>query len=199
MPHNRKSARKTAKDSHGTHDHEHDSDVPEPADGDSPREDAETFPGNAGVEEELDRLRRERDEAHDKMLRALAELENYRNRVNRERSETLKYASIDLIRDLLPVWDNIARTLEAAEKTPNLEALVDGVRMIDQQFLAVLKQHHCIRIEAVGQPFDPNYHASVARMPSDEHEQDTVMYETQPGFVLYDRIVRPTQVVLAGS
>ncbi|HBT75813.1 MAG TPA: nucleotide exchange factor GrpE [Planctomycetaceae bacterium] len=145
----------------------------------------------------LEAMCRDRDEERDKKLRALAELENYRMRVNRERIETLKYASMDLFRDLLPVWDNINRTLEAAEKTPNLEAIVEGVRMIEQQFIAVLEKYHCTKIEAVGQAFDPNYHASVAQLPSDQHEPNDVMHETQTGFMLHDRIVRPAQVVLA--
>lgn len=144
-------------------------------------------------------LRRERDECRDKMLRALAELENYRGRVKRERAEERKYASIDLFRDLLPVWDNMNRTLEAAEKTHNLESLIEGVRMIEEQFLKVLAQHHCEKIDALGKPFDPNFHASVAQFPSEDHDPNTVMAESQAGFVLFDRIVRPTQVVLAGA
>ena len=148
-------------------------------------------------EESIEMLRQERDEARDKMLRAYAELENFRNRSNRERAEERKYASMDLFRSLLPVWDNINRTLEAAEKTHNIEALIEGIQMVEEQMISVFAQHGCVRIDALGQPFDPNFHASISQLPSDEHEPNTVMHESQAGFKLYDRIVRPAQVVLA--
>ncbi len=163
----------------------------------------DSLPEDADASEEcvdcdpVEKAERERDEARDKMLRALAELENYRARANRERAETLKYAGIDLMRDLLPVWDNLERTLEAAEKTHNVASLIEGVRLVGEQFLGVLSRHHCTKIEAVGQPFDPHFHASVAQIPSADHEPNAVMHETQVGFKLYDRIVRPSQVVLA--
>ena len=146
---------------------------------------------------EVEQLRLELDEAKNRALRALADLENYRTRVHRQMAEERKYASLDLIRELLPVWDNIGRALEAVAATQNLEALVEGVQMVHSQFLEILKKNHCEKIEAVSQPFDPNYHASVAQVPSVEHPANTVLEEVQSGFRLYDRVVRPSKVVLA--
>jgi molecular chaperone GrpE len=129
----------------------------------------------------------------------MADLENYRSRKNREMAEERKYASIDLIRELLPVWDNIGRALEAVSASHNLETLIEGVQMVHSQFLEVLQKHHCEKIETKFQPFDPNVHASVAQMPSAEYPANTVIEEVQIGFRLFDRVVRPSQVVLASK
>lgn len=148
---------------------------------------------------EADQLRTELEEAKNRTLRALADLENYRTRINRQMTEERKYASIDLMRELLPVWDNIGRALESVAATHNLESLVEGVQMVHTQFVEVLKKHHCERIEAKFQPFDPNIHASVAQIPNKEHPANTVIEEVQVGFRLFDRVVRPCQVVLSGG
>jgi len=157
--------------------------------GDAPKESAS----------DADRLRLELEEAKNRALRAMADLENYRTRKNREIAEERKYANIDFIRELLPVWDNIGRALEAVSTSHNLETLIEGVQMVHSQFLEVLKKHHCEIIETKFQPFDPNVHASVAQIPSAEHPANTVIEEVQIGFRLFDRVVRPSQVVLASK
>jgi len=148
---------------------------------------------------EVEQLRLELEEAKNRTLRALADLENYRARVNRQAAEERKYANLDLMRELLPVWDNIGRALEAVARSHNLESLVEGVEMVHSQFLEVLKKYHCEKIEAQFQPFDPNCHASVAQIPSAEHPANTVIEEVQAGFCLFDRVVRPSQVVLSSK
>jgi len=136
-------------------------------------------------------------QANDRALRALAELDNYRKRARRELEDTRKYAAIDLMRDMLGVWDDMNRALEAVEKNHNPEAFVEGVRMVHERFARILARHHCTRIEAVGLAFDPNMHESIAQMPSDDVPANSVMYESQTGFKLYDRVVRPAQVVIS--
>ena len=150
-----------------------------------------------GPVSEVDQLRFELEETKNQKLRALAELENYRARLNRQMMEERKYACMDFMRELLPVWDNIGRALEAVDATQSLESLVEGVQMVYSQFLEVLSKYHCEKIEAKFQPFDPNMHASVAQVPNAEFPANTVIEEVQPGFRLYDRIVRPSQVMLA--
>ena len=145
---------------------------------------------------ELDALKKELEEAKDRGLRALAELENFRQRKNRELADDRKYASLDLARDILPVWDNMGRAIEAAEKDPHGDSLADGVKLMHQQFLDILRKHKIEKIEAVGQPFDPHIHESIAMLPSDE-PAGTVLVDSLPGFKLHDRVVRPTQVVVA--
>ena len=161
-------------------------------------------PEGAGTDDSLQepvseerQIRLELEEAKNRTLRALADLENYRTRVNRQMAEERKYANLDLMRELLPVWDNIGRALEAVATSHSLESLVEGVQMVHSQFLEILKKYHCEKIEAKFQPFDPNFHASVAQIPSAEHSVNTVIEEVQVGFCLFDRVVRPSQVVLS--
>jgi len=146
---------------------------------------------------EVEQLRHELEEAKNRTLRALADLENYRTRVNRQMAEERKYASIDFMRELLPVWDNVGRALEAVAATHNLESLIEGVQMVHSQFLEVLKKYHCEKIEAKFQQFDPNIHASITQVSSAEYPANTVIEDVQTGFRLFDRVVRPSQVILA--
>ena len=152
-----------------------------------------------GESSEMKQLHLELEEQKQRTLRALADLENYRARVNRQMTEERKYASIDLMREILPVWDNIGRALEAVAATNNLESLVEGVEMVHSQLFDVLKKHHCEKIEAKFQPFDPNFHESVAQIPNEEYPANTVIEEVQTGFRLFDRVVRPCQVVLSSG
>lgn len=148
---------------------------------------------------EVERLQIELAQANDRALRALADLENYRTRSNRQSAEDRKYAGLDLMREILHVWDNIGRALEAAEKTHNLDSLVEGVKMVYQQLLDVLAKFHCERMETKFQPFDPNFEQSIAQIPNEDHPAGTVIEETQAGFKLHDRVVRPAQVVLSAG
>jgi molecular chaperone GrpE len=152
-----------------------------------------------GAVSEVEQLKVELEDAKNRSLRALADLENFRTRSNRQILEERKYASIDLMRELLAVWDNIGRALDSVDKTQNLEALVEGVKMVHQQFLDVLAKYKCIKINAVHQPFDPNFHASVAQLPNEEFPVNTIIDEVLTGFTLYDRVVRPAQVVLSAG
>ena len=155
----------------------------------------------AAEADELEKVKAERDEARDRALRALAELENFRVRSNRLANEARKYASFDLAKAILPVWDDLGRAIEAAEAAPdgviNAEALVDGVKLVYNKFLETLAKNGVERIEALNKPFDPNFHESIASLPNDEHPKNTVIVETQAGFKLHDRVVRPAQVVLS--
>jgi molecular chaperone GrpE len=157
------------------------------------------FPDDEPATEErtVETLEFELQQANDRTLRAFAELDNFRKRAWRDIEDTRKYAAIDLVRDMLAVWDNMGRALEAVESNHNPEAFVEGVRMMHEQFTQVLARHHCTRIEAVGQVFDPNVHESIAQMPSDDVPTGSVLYESQIGFKLHDRVVRPSQVVLS--
>ncbi|MEN6450129.1 MAG: nucleotide exchange factor GrpE [Thermoguttaceae bacterium] len=163
-------------------------------------------------------LREELDAAKDRALRCHAELENYRKRASRELDERLRYANIGLLRDLLPVLDNVERAIAAAEKHVNSEspdadagqppssdescqqgagALLHGFRMVQHQLEDVLKHHHCHRIDALHKPFDPNLHHAVMQQPSGDFPENTVLMVTQQGYQLHDRVVRPSQVIVS--
>ena len=149
--------------------------------------------------EELARLRTQLAEARDKLLRTQAELENYRKRARRELDEERRYAEIHLFRDLLPIVDNVSRAIDAAEKKADAAALLEGLKMMSQQFQQIFAQHHSklITDEAIGAPFDPHRHEAILQQPSEEHPDHTVLGVTRPGLELHDRVVRPAQVIVS--
>ena len=136
-------------------------------------------------------------EERDRTLRLQAEMENLRNRTAREIAEQHRYAAMPVIRELLPVLDNIDRAIEAAEQSNDSTSLLEGFKLVRQQLLGVLEQHHCTPIESVGQPFDPQVHEAILQQPSDDQPAKHVMMETQVGYLLHDRVVRPSQVIVS--
>jgi molecular chaperone GrpE len=146
---------------------------------------------------EVDALRTELAEANDRVLRTQAEFENYRKRAQRDAADERKYAAMPLISDILGVIDNLDLAIQAAEKSGSAGALLEGVRMVEGMFLSVLAQHHCKRIEGVGQPFDPNLHQAIAQEPSDEYPAGTVTRVVRFGYQLHDRVVRPSHVFVS--
>ncbi|MGD0896734.1 MAG: nucleotide exchange factor GrpE [Thermoguttaceae bacterium] len=147
----------------------------------------------------LDQLRADLEEAKDRVLRSQAELDNYRKRAAREIDEHRRFANLPLLRDLLPVLDNLERAIAAAETAQDVAGLLEGVKLVDKQFEDVLTRHHCVRIPTLHQPFDPNLHHAICQQPTDEFPPDTVVLVSQPGFLLHDRVVRPSQVIVSTS
>ncbi len=141
----------------------------------------------------------ERDANYDRFLRVQAELENYRKRVRKETEQNRLYQALPLVRDLLPGLDNLERALIAAESSHNVDELIEGVRMVAQQFQDVLARHSTLPIDAVGKPFDPNLHEAIQQLPSSDHPPMTVIDEVQRGYMLHDRVVRPSTVIVSSS
>ncbi|HEY6564883.1 MAG TPA: nucleotide exchange factor GrpE, partial [Pirellulaceae bacterium] len=100
-------------------------------------------------------------DAEARVLRSQADLENFRKRVRREHEEERRYASLPLLRDLLPVLDNLERALEALPEGSESTGLRSGIDLVARQMREVLRRHECLPIEAVGQPFDPNWHEAI--------------------------------------
>jgi len=149
-------------------------------------------------------------EANDRALRSNAELENYRKRAQRELADERRYAIVPLVRDLLPVVDNLERAIDAANmqiqkvnegnaatNATDLSHLLDGVKLVSTQLETVLKQHQAVRIDTVGTPFDPNFHQALAQEPSNEHPAGTITRAAQSGYKLHDRVIRPAQVFVS--
>jgi molecular chaperone GrpE len=160
--------------------------------------DAETVDfahGGADVSAIEEELAAERD----RNLRLRAEIENVRSRSAREIAENLKYASLPLVRDLLPVLDNIDRALEAATKAGEEGPLVEGFRMVRQQLIGVLSQHNFQEIPAQGEPFNPQFHAAILQQPSADVPANHVVMVAQPGYKVHDRVVRPSQVIVSSG
>lgn len=155
----------------------------------------------ADSERTAEQLEAQVAELQDRVLRAQAELENVRKRLRREMEEERRYYSMGLIHDLLSVLDNLHRAIDAAEKVENAEeasqGLLSGVRMVAEQLEQVLAKHHCTPIEAHGLPFDPNVHEAIGEHPHEELEPGTVAHVARRGFKLHDRVVRPSQVLVA--
>ncbi|MCG8583442.1 MAG: nucleotide exchange factor GrpE [Pirellulales bacterium] len=147
--------------------------------------------------DDVDQLRDEFAQANDRALRAAAELENFRRRARQQIDDERRYASVPLLQGLLPVLDNIDRAIEAADGSSGGEGLLEGFKIVASQMLGVLAQFHCEPIDALGQPFDPNWHEAIQQMPSDEYESGTVMMVTETGYKVHDRVVRPAKVVVS--
>ncbi|HEX3997836.1 MAG TPA: nucleotide exchange factor GrpE [Pirellulales bacterium] len=147
--------------------------------------------------QDIDSLQIKAAELQDRLLRTQAELENYRKRSRRELDEQRRYAEIDLIRDLLPLLDNVDRAISAAEKQADANLLLSGLKMMRQQLNEVFQKHHAKVISAAGEPFDPSRHEAVMQQPSEEHPEHTVVGVARQGLTLHDRVVRPAQVIVS--
>jgi len=135
----------------------------------------------------------------DRVLRLQAEMQNLRQRTAREINNERSYGSLPLMRDLLPVADNMGRAIDAAEKDSDAEGLVEGFKLVRQQLADVLAAHHCKPIEAEGQPFDPEQHEAILQQPSDDFPAGTVMMVTQTGCRLHERVVRAPHVIVSSG
>lgn len=142
-------------------------------------------------------LQDELDQLADRNLRLQAEMENLRGRASREIAENRRYAALPLMRDVLPVVDNVSRALEAAAKTDAAAGLLEGFKLVKQQLLGALAQHGCTEIEALGEPFDPHFHEAIQQQPSDEFPAQSVCLVAQSGYRLHDRVIRPAQVIVS--
>lgn len=156
------------------------------------------------IEEELTRLSqaleektREADATHDRYLRALAELDNARKRAQRDREEYIRFANESLLRDLLPVLDNFDRAIQAARASAGAEAFVAGVELMQRELLRVLEKFGVTAFSAVGELFNPKRHEAVARVPTPDHPEMTVVEETLRGYLLNGRVLRPAMVTVA--
>lgn len=145
---------------------------------------------------ELEKLSAELEEAQNSKLRLQADFDNYRKRVEREKQSLINYAVEGMVSELLPVIDNFERALEVKE-TDDFEGFYQGVEMIKNQFIEALKSQGLEEIEALDQPFDPNYHNAVSQMESEDHDSDIVVQVFQKGYKIKDKVVRPSMVVVS--
>ncbi len=136
-------------------------------------------------------------DAEDRVLRAQAELENFRKRSRREHEDALRYREIDLLRDLLPVLDTVRRAIEASETTADVDSLRAGFRMTAQQIEKVLDGHGCKTIETEGKPFDPTIHDAILQQVVPGVASGTIVGVASRGYKLHDRVVRPAQVIVS--
>jgi molecular chaperone GrpE len=163
-----------------------------------------TAEDSASQDSEVKKLRQELDAKceevkvnYDRFVRQVAELENFKKRATREKDEAVRFANESLVRDLLPVIDNLERAVEHAQGGGNGKPLVEGVEMVLKGILDVLAKHGVAQISAVGQPFDPEKHEAMAQVESENHAPNTVIEEHHKGYLLKDRLLRPALVTVA--
>ncbi|MGH1458270.1 MAG: nucleotide exchange factor GrpE [Paracoccaceae bacterium] len=151
---------------------------------------------------ELDELRAERDEYKDRFMRALADAENARKRSDKDRREAENYGGSKLARDLLPVYDNMKRALEAAtdEQRAVSAALLEGVELTQRELISVFKKHGIEPISpVVGDAFDPQIHQAMFEAPVPGTKAGDIIQVAAEGFMLHDRLLRPAQVGVSST
>lgn len=166
----------------------------------SPQVDVEEF--EAQEAGELEALRIERDELRDRFMRALADAENSRKRADRDRKEAEMYGSTRLARDLLPVYDNLSRALQAIpeESRSTSSALIEGVELTLRELSNVMSKHGITMISpAVGDMFDPQLHQAMFEAPLAGTKAGQIIQVATEGFMLFDRLLRPAQVGVSSN
>ncbi|MBQ6671857.1 MAG: nucleotide exchange factor GrpE [Spirochaetales bacterium] len=147
------------------------------------------------LKNKVEELEKANAELKDQMLRRQAELENYRKRLIRDKEEAVQFANESLIRDILGFLDNMDRALAAAKNGGDLNALVEGFSMTQNQLLSTLDKNWGLKeIESVGKEFDPSLHEACMMTVDESLEKETVLEEFQKGYTLHDRVIRPSKV-----
>lgn len=164
--------------------------VSEPADAESESSEIDK------LKNEIDRLSKEVASYKDKWLRAEAELDNYKKRVHKERLEQLKYGYETLIRELLPVIDNLERAIEYSRKHSQRDSLYEGVELTLKLLKKVIEGFGVSEINAIGQIFDPNLHEGVGVEEGENYEDNVVVKEVEKGYLYKDRLIRPAKVIV---
>jgi molecular chaperone GrpE len=153
--------------------------------------------GEAAPADPLAQAQAEAARLKDQLLRLAADFDNFKKRSRRELSDVSKLAREDVLRDLLPVFDNLERATAHAASATDLKALTDGIGMVMRQFLDTLGKLGVERVPALGQPFDPSVHEAVQHLETTEHPPGSVAMELQAGYRSGDRVIRPAMVVVA--
>ena len=175
----------------------HDAETP------TPRPERETStPTNMALQEDPEQVLRERDDYRDRFLRSVAEFDNYRKRIERERKELAEFASFEILHDLLPLVDDLERALAAAtpsgeSTTKTIASYRAGVELIGKQLGELLRKRGVTPIEAKGADFDPHVHQAVATEVSETHRDNEVIEELRRGYRLGERLLRPAMVKVA--
>jgi len=151
----------------------------------------------AALREQIAAKDKEVAELKDKYLRALADTENIRKRMRQQSDDTVRLQRENLLRDLLPITDNLERAVEAARGGGNGKPIVEGVEMVLRSLLDFLRTNGVIPRESVGRPFDPQFHEAVDHVESGEHPPNTVISEFHRGYQVGERVLRPARVAVA--
>jgi molecular chaperone GrpE len=145
-------------------------------------------------------LQKDRDDTYDRLLRITAEFDNYRKRTDRERRDLSDFLTMDVVRDILPVIDDLERAMSAAkglETNPELAAYHQGITLIHRQLLDQLRKRNVEPLEVVGVAFDPEWHEAVADEPADGRPDGQITAEFRRGYRIGAKLLRPAMVKVA--
>jgi molecular chaperone GrpE len=146
---------------------------------------------------EVERLGQELAEMKDRLLRNVAEMDNMRKRLEREKADFIKYSTESILKDMIPVLDSFDKALPASSKnsdSTDVASFREGLTMVHKQFLTALAKHGLEPVDAVGKLFDPNFHQAIQRIESGDVTEETVDTEFMKGYALHGRLVRPAMV-----
>lgn len=151
------------------------------------------------LQNEINTLREEVNQWKDKFLRKMAEFENYKKRVAEDQLQLVKYSNEKLIKDLLPIIDDFERALTFSKEELKNNSVLQGVEMIYNKLMKVLSDYGLKKIEAINQPFDFNYHEALLQVPKDGVEPLTIIEEVEKGYLLNDKVIRHSKVIVASE
>lgn len=151
------------------------------------------------LEEELEAVKAEAIANHERFVRKAADLENARRRHQREKDDLTKYASESVLKDVVPVLDDLRRAVDHATTsgTGDLATLLEGLDMVSRKFEQTLARRGVKAVTSLGKPFDPQFHEAIQQRPDDTVPHNTVVQEFQSGYTIHDRLLRPALVVVA--
>ena len=159
--------------------------------------DEDDIPEEKSLEQQLAEAQEEAASNLDSYLRAQAELANARKRFEKQQSMVYTNANADLVSKLLPVLDDFDRAIENVPDAISEDKWFEGIELVQRKMLGILDSLNVKEIEALGKPFDPNYHDALAKEPSDEYEEGTVMRVMLKGYQVGDKVIRPCLVAVA--
>lgn len=148
---------------------------------------------------ELEQAQAEAAEMKARYLRAVADMENYRKRMGREKQDIIRGAAAGVVEELLPVLDTMKLGLQAAENHPEAKDVTIGFKMVDDQIRKILSEQGLEELVPDGEPFDPNMHECIAHQPSGEVEEDHVIQTVRAGYRLNDRLIRAANVIVSSG
>lgn len=152
----------------------------------------------AELENRLNVAEQEAKSHHEKFLRLYAEFENYKKRTARELGEFRKYANESLVKELIPVVDNLERAITSSEEeTQDKSCILEGVELTRKEILRVLEKYEVKPIDALGMPFDPNFHEAVGQEESETEGDNIVVRELLKGYTMHNRLIRPSMVIVS--
>ena len=147
--------------------------------------------------EEFDELQQQYDELNGKYLRLAAEFDNYKKRTERDVARRMQFASEELVRDILPILDDLERAMDSTKEESSFEKLRDGVELVYNNFVNILKRRGVQPIESVGESFDPEYHEAMMVQDTEKYDSDIVIQEFEKGYKIGDSVLRHAKVVVS--